>query len=297
MIAFGSLCVSVAIFGGNVVCKCWKLPAQLDVPVEVAASHRRCPTVILAFASIFMIGATVVAWMASMHVEASAQSALGHITQGVLKYHGVVNDAKNSYRAFNPNPMLPLNVSVNGTYTMTKTADAALRGLDGNMVQLSAFLAATQKVAPAYTAGYAWGFRACLLLATLATVMAFGGAMLGRGKSSQRAAQKCVGFCSWVSLVVLVLLWVVFALHLDFAAVVTDSCPMMNDQVLELSSKKQLNPGAASSDLRYLLTCLGAGDTTLVTALNEAKGEYHLGMEELMQYVTAPFVLVRAFVP
>merc|ERR1719506_332264 len=118
--------------------------------------------------------------MASTHVETSAHMALAQMSKGVQNYHSVVNEAKNSYRAFNPNPMLPLNVSVNGTYTMTKTADAALRGLDSNMIQLSAFLARTQRSAPAYTAGYAWGFRVSLILASLVTIVVLGGALLGR---------------------------------------------------------------------------------------------------------------------
>ena len=132
--------------------------------------------------------------------------------------------------------------------------------------------------------GYAWGFRSVVLLSSVVTVMVLFAAVLARGETvRKRTVHNCVGFCSWISFIVLILLWVVFAMHLDAAAIVTDSCPALSDEVVKLGSQKQANPEAAATDLRYLLSCIDAGDTTLVTALNEVKHEYHSGMEELLK--------------
>jgi hypothetical protein len=157
-VAFAALLWFVVFFCGSKCCKCCRLPDEQDISPKQVLGQLRSPTVLLGIGTLLIACGTLVGWVASTHVQSLSITAVKQMSDGVSKYHEVVNDAKNSYRAFNPNPMLPLNVSVNGTYMMTKTADAALRGLERSMTQLNVYLSATKKNEPLYTSGYPGAF-------------------------------------------------------------------------------------------------------------------------------------------
>jgi hypothetical protein len=211
---------------------------------------------------ICLVICTVLAVLATSHVDSATGKSVATLDEAVKTYNDVIQTAHNSYLTINPNPA----PGTNGTETTGDKFKNIARTVD----LLSVRTAEMRGVEDVQAYWYVYGVRAVFLFGFCSAALIMSAAfMRGEGSDKFVAAAGTTGICCFF---IVACMWMLFSMHLVVAVSAADMCPSVTTRVV--AGEATGGSASAVDTIGYLATCSRTssnGNPVIVSLLDEAK--------------------------